>query len=135
MSNAFDDIGEHTIKLLHMSGHEGVVYNYSRRSGEREWYEETIESEWIEDSGTPITIRVTHDSNELTRGISGRTLQGDASIAVDPSEATFTYGAGENERASEVVDQRSGDRYRVTRIVNDHGGVWELDCERIQPPT
>lgn len=134
-SGPFAQIQADIRDLLHQSGWDGTVYNYTQdTSGGGDWYDDTGggDAGWVEDSGTAITIRVEWGTapEEVVDG-SGREILGDAVIAVDPTEATFTDGGGEDDRASEIVDEDSGTRYRILRIRDEHHGVLILDCERL----
>lgn len=117
-----------------MSGREdGIVFNYSPTQGDSaEWYEETVETEWTEDDGTEITIRVNLGQQNLTQGPAGQELEGDALITVDPAEADFSDGSGLKERSSEILDTRDDARYRVEKLIDDHGGVLTLDASLME---
>lgn len=132
--NAFDELGDHTRQLLHMSGREdGIVFNYSPTQGDSaEWYEETVDTEWTEDDGTEITVRVNLGQQNLTQGPAGQELEGDALIIVDPNEADFSDGSGLDDRSSEILDTRDDARYRVEKLIDDHGGVLTLDASLME---
>lgn len=137
--NPFDDIGQHTRDLLQIAGRpDGVVYNYTPEAEdpdnpEDEWYNDTVESDWSEDSGTQITIMIEYGGLSTTQDESGVDREGDVIITVDPDEAEFSDGTGVDARASEIVDTRDDVRYRVEQRIDDHGGVLTLDASRLEP--
>lgn len=133
-SGPFADLPEHVRDLHHQAGWPGVVYNYTADTTAGNWHDDTggTDSGWTEDSGTAITIRIEWPTApDAARDASGRDVIGDALIDVDPTEATFSDGEGEDERASELVDSDSGARYRVLRVRDEHTGVLRLDCKRL----
>lgn len=132
--NPFDAIGEHTNDLLAMSGREdGIAYNYNYDGDTGDWYNSNVENDYNEDDGTPVTIRVEKGQQKLTQGPAGQDLEGDVLIYVNPDDGKFTAGTQPKERATEVVDARDNARYRVEKIVDDHGGVLTLDASRMEP--
>lgn len=137
----FDEIQEPVRDVHHQAGWPGTVYSYTPAgSGTGEWYDDTGGGDegWTSDGGVAVTIRVeTSTAPSSERGPSGRVVEGDAVVIVDPTEhpggkAAFTDGAGEDERATEVVDEASGQRYRALRVVDEHTGVLLLDSEELQ---
>ena len=137
MSDPFDAIQGPVRDLHQQAGWPGTIYSYTPDdSGDGSWYDDTGGGDdgWIEDSET-VTIRVeTSTSPSVTRNAGGREITGDAAITVDLTEhssgaAAFTNGDGVDERATEIVDEDSGTRYRTTRVDDDHSGVLVLDCE------
>lgn len=138
MSNPFDAIQAPVRQLHQQAGWSGWAINYAPDgSGGGSWYDDTggSDSGWIDDGGEPITIRVeTGTAPDVIRNAGGREITGDATITVDPSEhpgghEAFTNGAGENNRATEIVDEDSGERYQVNRVLDEHSGLLLLDCE------
>ena len=134
MANPFDELGEGTRELLQMAGRpDGIVYNYDPEPDDPNdsWYDDTTESDWIEDSGTQITIMIEYGGVESEQGPAGVDREGDAVITVDPDEADFSDGRGPEAKASEIVDTRDDVRYRVEQVIDDHGGVLTLDASRL----
>ena len=137
MPNPFDAIQAPVRDLHQQAGWPGTVYTYTPDdSGEGSWYDDTGGSDdgWIEDSET-VTIRVeTSTSPSVVRSAGGREITSDAAITVNPTEHSggtdaFTAGDGDDRKATEILDEDSGKRYRTTRVNDEHIGVLVLDCE------
>lgn len=141
-SGPFDDIPRHVQGLHQQAGWPGTVYNYTpvdTTSGGN-WYDDTGGGDegWESDGGEAVTIRIETDvAPEVVRGAGGRVIEGDVIVVVDPSDhsagkAGFTDGKGEDARATEIVDEDSGERYRVLRVIDQHTGILRLDSEEIR---
>ena len=137
MSNPFDAIQDNIRDLHQQAGWQGAIYTYSPADTDGEWWEDgggTTGDGWNETT-EPATIRVQFGTApSVVRGAGGREITGDATITVDPSEhpggeAAYTNGDGEDNRATEIVDEDSGKRYRVLRVEDEHSGVLLLDAE------
>lgn len=129
-SGPFADIQGEVKDLLHQSGWPGTVYNDDGSTSGGDWVDRGTETDDF-DAGTAITIRVEWPRAANTvRSPSGREISGDVIIVVDPDEATFTSG-DEETLPSEIVDEDSGERYRVLRVIDEHTGVLRLDCEHL----
>ena len=139
-SGPFDAIQGPIRRLHEMRSWEGEVVNYAPASGSGgEWWEDTSGSGsgWSDDGGETVSIYVeTTTAPKPIRGPGGREITGDASITVNPADhpggkSGFTAGAGEENRATEIVDS-GGDhqpRYKVVRVADERNGVLILDCE------
>ena len=139
MGNPFDAIQSPIRSLHQQAGWQGTVYNYTPAESDGS------SSDWVDDSGgsdegwdessTSVTIRVeTGTAPDVIRGAGGREITGDATITVDPSEHPdgedgFTNGQGDQNRATEIVDEDSNERYQVNRVMDEHSGLLLLDCE------
>lgn len=140
-SGPFDAMQGPLRELHQMAGWSGTAINYSPSGTTNPpWYDDTGggDAGWDADGGVSITIRLIFGTAPRTsRGTGGgREITGDAEIAVDPSEhpagkGGFTAGEGEENRATEIVDEDSGQRYRVLRVDDEHSGILVLDVEQL----
>ena len=137
MSNPFDAIQAPVRDLHQQAGWPGTIYSYTPDdSGGGNWYDDTGggDSGWVEHSES-LTIRVeTSTSPSVLRGAGGREITGDAAITVDPTdhsggEDAFTNGEGADKRATEIVDEDSGKRYKATRVEDEHNGLLIIQAE------
>lgn len=147
MANPFDQLNQHVQDLHNQAGWSGTVYNEVVSSDDGDWVDRSAETvTW--DDGTDITIRIEASRQpDDRRDASGRVVFGDVVIIVgrDPTDgytqggyaeggygtdALFT-GGDETRAASEIVDDRTGQRYRVLRVRDQRTGVLRLDCEEL----
>lgn len=122
-------LGKDRVKRLHHRlGWYGRVYTDSYEGTDPA----TGRDLWTpDDTGTECVIRVEQVDQPAPLELQGEGEEhtADAVIIVDPDEVTVNDGTGDFDRASEIVDESTGERYRVLRIRNEHSGVLRCDCE------
>lgn len=137
-SGPFGAIQGHVSDLHQQAGWPGTAINYQPASdGSGDWFDDTGGGDdgWVDDGGEPITIRVDiGTAPDVIRRSGGREITGDATVTVDPSDHPagndgFTNGNGTDRKATEIVDEDSGYRYRVNRVMDEHHGLLLLDCD------
>ncbi|MDL5361353.1 hypothetical protein [Halalkalicoccus sp. NIPERK01] len=137
-SGPFDAIQSPVRNLHQQAGWPGTVYNHAPADdGSGDWYDDSGGGDdgWIEDDGVSLTIRVeVGTAPNIIRSSGGREITGDATVTVDPTDhpdgkGAFTNGNATDRKATEIVDEDSGDRYRVLRVMDEHNGVLLLDCD------
>lgn len=127
-----DYLQQQTQQLLDDTGWQATVYNYTKDTTDgAEWYEETTDTEWVEDDGTTATIRVEPINVNYQNDESGTRLSGQATVYVQP-DVPISDGVGEDERASEIVDETTGVRYEVRAQRVQHNGTIRLRCIRLE---
>ena len=156
MSNPFDALAGPVRDLHEQASWPGVVLNFAPAADDTaEWYDDTGGSDagWNDDGGESVAVRVEFGSQPRTvRGAGGYEITGDAAITVNPTDhsrgrAGFTAGAGDDNRATEILDDPTGydynydgdydgipgrvRHYRVLRVANPHHGLLVLDCEAL----
>lgn len=137
MPNPFDGLAGPVRDLHDKAGWPGTIHNYAWEptddADSSDWMDDdpVDESNWSESTMT-ATIRIEWGmQEEQIRGPAGREIEGGATIYINPTEADVTGGGGEQARATEITDSKTGARYRVARVRDREDGLLACDVERI----
>jgi len=103
-----------------------VQYTYDDTAGSNEY----ADGDWVESNElAEATIR--EASDDYTKDAAGSDTEYDVNVFVDPSEVTVTLGQGDNERATEFVEDSTGRTYKAVAIY-DESSLYRVACVEVE---
>jgi hypothetical protein len=129
MSNVFDTAGRAIGRAHKRLAHDVEVINFEwdADAGENEY----SDGDWVESSRTTVPGTMSQPGSiERDVGPGGSDSSWDITIYVPADDANVSDGQGDEERATEFIDSRTGDRYQAIAVF-PQSSLLAVDCEVI----